>query len=110
MAIQAYDKSKAAKIEELITLKQHRAKPVGEFVSKRFLPGDSYKQSGIEKIEVLARGLAAVKADFKGTIEKGKDRVAPKNPQLVLNPIVALVEAVTKLVNKMDEFIELKKR
>lgn len=101
--IKAYDPQTANKVETLLVLKQHRAKPVGETTSKRFLPGDKYQQSGVEKIEVIARGLATT--DLKADVPDNPKRKAPKSPKYPKDPMLVLIEQVTKLTESMDSLV-----
>jgi len=74
--IKAYNPADANKIETVLILKQTRIKPLGEEKSRRALPGEKYQISGIDKIELLARGLATL--DLKAELPESKKKQAPK--------------------------------
>lgn len=85
-------------VEQLLVLQQHRAKPAGTTKMKRFVPGDKYQQSGLDKLEVIGTGKCT--RDLKADVPKNSKRIAPgKGFESYLNP-------VEKLCTKIDDLID----
>lgn len=74
-AIKAYNPAEANKIETVLILKQTRVRAIGAEKSVRALPGDKFQVSGMDKIELLARGLATL--DLKAELPESKKKAAP---------------------------------
>lgn len=74
--IKAFNPAEANKIETVLILKQCRIKPLGEERSRRALPGEKYQIGGMDKIELLARGLATL--DMKAEIPDSTKKAPPK--------------------------------
>ena len=97
---------KASEVETLLVLQQHKAKPFGENKLQRFLPGDKYKQAGLDKLEVIGSGKCT--RDLKAEVPVNLKRNAPKpGEEMFTNPVEklsakidALVDVVNKLINK----------
>lgn len=94
-------------VEELLVLVQHQAKPHGATKMKRFFPSDKYKQNGIDKLEVL--GSKKCTRDLKAKVPENSKRKAPKNPTTVTDPIAALTEQVTRLVEAVEILVSAKR-
>ena len=111
--VERIDPKEAAKVEELLSLKPHRAKPSGELIVRRVLPGEKYKQSGIEKVEAVAYGFATrdLKAEVpvspKRTTEQANknSKVKPLH-QLITEQNDAIVSALEKLGKTMELLAE----
>jgi hypothetical protein len=58
MALSTEDKTNSEKIESLKIVKRIRVKEVDADTAKPFKPGQTVKVRGIDKLELLARGLA----------------------------------------------------
>lgn len=72
---------KTNEVEEVLVLKQHRAKPSGAAAAKIFYPGDKYKISGLDKLEVLS-GLCT--RDLKAEVPENPKRKAPVSEKPVV--------------------------
>ncbi len=94
-------------VEELLVLVQHQAKPYGATKMKRFFPGNKYKQNGIDKLEVL--GSKKCTRNLKANVPGNSKRKAPKNPKTITDPIAALIEQVTRLVEVVEKLVSAKK-
>lgn len=86
--------------EELLVLVQHRAKPLGSTEMKRFLPGQTYKQSGLDKLEVIGSGKAT--RDLNAKLPVSTKRKAPKDGPKK-DPVTALSEKIDKLIDLLME-------
>jgi len=85
-------------VEEVLVLKQHRAKPSGALIAKIFYPGEKYKISGLDKLEVLAGNCTR---DLKAVVPDNAKRKAPKTGD------EKFVDPVTKLSAKLDKLLDL---
>lgn len=87
-------------VEEVLVLKQHRAKPVGALVAKTFYPGEKYKISGLDKLEVLANSCTR---DLKAVVPVNPKRKEPEaGTEINADP-------VSQLAKKLDALIDLLK-
>lgn len=92
-------------VEELLVLRQHRARPAGKLLAKRFMPGDEYEQVGLDKLEVLAGNEPYCTRDLKAAVPKSLKRTAPKNPQAIKDPMGVLIETVTALTKAVSKLV-----
>lgn len=100
---------KVDKVETLLVLAQHRAKAFGEQTSKRYLPGDKYKQSGLDKLEVLGTGRCTRDLDAK--VPSNPKRKKPeKGKESYLNPVEVLSAKIDKLVDVIAQLVTDKKK
>lgn len=111
--VERIDPKEAAKVEELLSLKPHRAKPSGELIVRRILAGEKYKQSGIEKVEAVAYGFATrdlkaeVPQNSKRTIEQANKAKNLKSlHQLITDQNEAIVSTLEKLAKAMESIAE----
>lgn len=96
-------------VEPLRVLRQHRAKPAGKLVAERFMPGDKYDQSGLDKLEVLAGDKPYCSRDPKAELPKSLKRTAPENPKAIKDPMGVLIETVTALTEAVHQLVPAKK-
>lgn len=111
--VEKIDPKEVAKVETLLALKPHNAKPSGELVVRRIKPGEKYKQSGLEKVEAVAYGFATrdleakVPENKKRTVESAKkqSQIKPLH-QLISEQNEAIVSALEKLGKAMETISE----
>lgn len=70
-----FDRTKLNEPEKLLVLRQHRARPHGSKEARRFLPGETYVQTGLDKWQVIGTGYATLDLDAK--VPENKKRKAP---------------------------------
>lgn len=111
--VEKIDPKEVAKVETLLALKPHNAKPAGELLVRRIKPGEKYKQSGLEKVEAVAyefatRNLEAkVPENKKRTVESAaKIKAIKPLHQLNSEQNEAIVNALEKLGKAMDSISE----
>jgi len=98
----------AKEVETLLVLKQHRAKPFGSSEARLFIPGEQYKQSGLDKLQVLGTGY--VTRNLKADVPVNPKRVAPKKgEEKYANPVDVLSAKIDKLVDSIGDLIKNKK-
>ena len=81
--IKTFNPAEANKVETVLILKQCRVKPVNEEKSRRALPGEKYQVSGMDKVELLARGLATL--DMKAEIPASTKKTHPRSKEAAKN-------------------------
>lgn len=107
MAVEVLDRSKISQPEKLLVLKPHRAKPVGALAAKKFKPGETYEQSGIEKVEVVIRGLAT--RDLKAEVPENEKRIAPVKGKERFKPAYELLaEQNAQIISLLTELLKKK--
>ena len=100
---------KANEVETLLVLKQHRARPFGKKEAERFLPGDKYQQSGLDKLQVLGTGYCT--RDLKAEVPENPKRKAPKPGQEKYNdPYKVLLEQNQKMLEILTQLVADKKK
>lgn len=111
--VEKIDPSEVKKIEKLLALKPHNAKPSGETTVRRIKPGEIYEQSGLEKVEAVSYGFATrnlkaeVPVNKKRTVEMAKKQAAIKPlHQLISEQNEAIVVALEKLGKAMESISE----
>lgn len=70
-----FDRTLLNEPEKLLVLVQHRARPHGSKDARRFLPGETYVQSGLDKAQVIMTGYATLDLDAK--VPENRKRKAP---------------------------------
>lgn len=111
--IRVFDKSRINEVESLLVLRQHHAKPWGETKTRRAMPGEIYKQAGIEKAELILHGQCSL--DLNAKIPKSNKRVAPKpGEEKYITPagfyeLRQLQKKVTELTTQLETLIKQKK-
>jgi len=111
--VERIDPKEAAKVEKLLALKPHNAKPAGELVVRRIKPGEVYSQSGLEKVEAVAYGLATrdlnakVPDSNKRTVEQAQKQAQLKSlHQIITEQNEAIVNTLAQLSKTMELIAE----
>lgn len=108
--VEKIDPKEVAKVEELLALKPHNAKPSGELVVRRIKAGEKYKQSGLEKVEAVSYGFAT--RDLKAQVPENKKRtVESARKQANIKPLHQLIteqnEAIVSALEKFGMAMEI---
>jgi len=98
--LRSYDKSKLNEIEEVLTLRQHKAIPYSEKVARRFIPGDKYKVEGLRKAEGIMYGFTTL--DLNAKIPVSKKRTV-EDAELSKKKREAGKDGFEKMQNQIDE-------
>lgn len=98
--VRTFDRSKLNEIEEVLVLRQHRAKAHGEQLMKRFSPGEKYKTSGLNKAEGIMYGYTTL--DLNAKIPESKKR-SLKDAEQSKKYLAAGKDAFAKMQKQIDD-------
>ncbi|MBK8609067.1 MAG: hypothetical protein IPL84_03770 [Chitinophagaceae bacterium] len=108
--VEKIDPKEVAKVEMLLALKPHNAKPAGELIVRRIKPGEKYKQSGLEKVEAVSYGFATRNLEAK--VPENKKRTVESAAKIkAIKPLHQLIteqnEAIVSALEKFGKTMEL---
>ena len=109
-SVPKYDPQKLSDPEEVLVLRQHRAKPHQSDVCKLFFPGEKYIQRGMDKAQVLMTGMCTL--DLNAKVPENTKRKAPlPGEEKHLNtPDQLLSKKIDKLIDTINDLVLNKKK
>ncbi len=103
MSVEYVSKEDLAKVEPLVMKAKKRVVEAGKTIAEVKKPGDLVQMKGIEKAELLHRGLATRDLEWKPEAVPPKAKQVPQTQMdVVAAQITTLVETVTTLVESIS--------